>query len=132
MWNLFKRFFGGKYSNTEKNVETDNEVAEYSEPEYTVDGFKKAIETSDMDLIVAYVESGANVNAVIMDTVIEWNGPEMKYNYICYRPLDFVRNSEVEKYLREHGALTSEELWQDYKKKRERAIRIKRARRKRH
>ena len=102
MKKFFRRFFGVKNSSVKEVVVRSV---------YNVDDFQKAVRTGDIDLVIAYVEAGENVNEtfdVEYSDVVDGQY-DCTYN-VKHVPLDFVRNSDIEQYLRRHGALTSEEL----------------------
>lgn len=104
MRNFFKKLFGAKRSNTEiEELNSSNKTK--------AEEFKTAIIEKDIDYIISYVEAGNDVNVVLTEIRHEWVDIHFDSEYTeDFLPLDYVRNSDIEQYLRKHGAITYQEF----------------------
>ena len=104
MRNFFKKLFGAKRSNTEIEELNSSNMTKAEE-------FKTAIIEKAIDYIISYVEAGNDVNVVLTETRHESVDIHFDSEYTEYfLPLDYVRNSDIEQYLRKYGAITYQEF----------------------
>ena len=91
--------FGVKNS----NVELESDVSK-------VEKFIRAIRDEDIDTIITYVKSGDDINVEYPITKCDVGNIRHRCSWTeWYTPLEFCRNKDIERYLRNKGALTSEE-----------------------
>lgn len=104
MVHFLKKIFGANNSNTEiEELNSSNKTK--------AEEFKTAIIEKDIDYIISYVEAGNDVNVELTETRHEWVDIHFDSEYTEYLlPLDYVRNPDIEQYLRKHGAITYQEF----------------------